>query len=147
MKKYGHLVTFVGQKYFNLTLPASCLSLNSPPAFISVAGTHQSSRKWGKPPPVGPFPLPPTKVTVLTRATAVLSTTISNKAMTFFYILEVCIDVRKIGKPLAQRGGGSPSEWKIKLLWYLEKKTNGVLNCSQSKQSWLTQMQLTSKLC
>lgn len=27
MKKYGHSVTFVGQKYFNLVLPASCLSL------------------------------------------------------------------------------------------------------------------------
>lgn len=36
MKKYGHLVTFVGQKYFNLTLPASCLSLNTPLHFYQL---------------------------------------------------------------------------------------------------------------
>lgn len=31
MKKYGYLVTFVGQKYFNLWLPVSHLS-DTPPS-------------------------------------------------------------------------------------------------------------------
>lgn len=117
MKKYGHLVTFVGQKYFNLSLPAGCLTLNTP-ALISVAGTHQSSKLWGKQPPSRAFPTTPanpslftlsphplhpapTKVTVLTSKTTALSTTIGNKATTFFLHFGN-IDVRKIGKPLAQ---------------------------------------------
>lgn len=46
MKKYGHLVTFVGQNYANLALPAGCLSLTH--ASLSAAGSHQSRGKWGK---------------------------------------------------------------------------------------------------
>lgn len=48
MKKYGHLVIFVGQNYFNLALPGSCLPLTwvhlyQLPDHIKAAASEESS--------------------------------------------------------------------------------------------------------
>lgn len=147
MKKYGHLVTSVGQNNFSLSLPAGCLS-PSTPAFISVAGTHQSSKKWGKQPPSRAFPHHPAKVTVSTSMTTALATTIGNKAMAFFfYILEAEM-LEKLVKPWpkAIKKKKKPS-WIGSKTFVIFRKENKWCTQLLSKQSWLTQMQLTSKLC
>lgn len=66
MKKYGYLVTFVGQKYFNLSLPASCLSLTHVhlyqlPDHIKAAVSEESNNQRRGPPavPRSPFRLQP----------------------------------------------------------------------------------------
>lgn len=84
MKKYGHLVTFVGQKYFNLTLPASCLSLNTPLHFYQLQRYIKAPKSEESSLQKGLSPSPNQGHSFNERATAALSTTISNKAMTFF---------------------------------------------------------------
>lgn len=56
MKKYGHLVTFVGQKYFNLWLPVSHLSQTPPPSIYISCRETSKLKEWEKQTPGRSFP-------------------------------------------------------------------------------------------